>query len=67
MTTTELVERVKRLDRLYLAMCDAQDRWIADGSLVNFKRWIFYQRRYKALVDAFDVPTAYERTPEEAA
>ena len=50
MSTADLVARVKRLDRLYLAACDAQDRWLAEPSSVNYRRWVFYQLRYQRLV-----------------
>lgn len=54
MTTAELVTRVQRLDRLYLAMCAAQDRYLAEPIAVNYRRWVFYERRYRALVAAYD-------------
>ena len=50
MNAAALVSRVQRLDRLYLAACDAQDQWIAEPSSVNYRRWVFYQLRYQRLV-----------------
>lgn len=45
-----LVDRVKRLDKLYLAMFDAQDAYTRDPSQVNWRRFQFCHTRYHNLV-----------------
>lgn len=60
MTNAELVERVKKLDRLYLAAEAARDAWLRDPNGVNWRRYRFLLGRYEALV------ADYERWKQEA-
>lgn len=49
------VERIKKLDRLYLAQQEALDAYHRDPTEINERRWSFLFRRYAALRDELGV------------
>lgn len=50
MNTQELVDHVKRLDRLYLAADAAFQDWLRESTSVNRRRWWYYRNKYDKAV-----------------
>ena len=68
MTDQDIVDHVKRLNRLYLAIDDALEEGLRNPTPVNWRRYVFCRERYdNAVIEGarrfgFVLPDMEERT-----